>query len=597
MHSAFEARSGVGINSRVVSIGQGLVVLAVVLTYCLPGLIGHEPWKPDEGYIFAGIFHMLQSGDWVVPHLAGEPFMEKPPLYHWLGAITAELTRSVLPLHDGARLASGLFAAITLGATALSSRIAWGAGQGRVAVLVLIGTLGLLNTFLLMLPDLPLTAGFALAMLGFVAHAFDRKWAFLAVGTGAGMGFLAKGLLAPGALAMAAIALPVCFAQWRDRRYARLLALALLVSLPWLIVWPAVLYARSPEHFVTWFWDNNIGRFLGFSVDTLGAATERGFWTRTFPWFLFPWWIFVVAAIWRSRGRLLNDTGAQVGIAIAASLAFVLAVSASARVIYALPLLPALALAATGARAHVPAVFWKLLAGLGIAIVFAIAPLSWFLWGSLISTGQVPAWHWIERSLPLEFALPLSLVSVAAALLVTAGWVGIVLYRRHLTQGHLLTWTASIAVTWALPTLLLMPWIDSAKSYRNVFEDLARALPAAYSCVQSNELGESERGILHYTIGLVTVRSEVSLSANCSFLVRQIRQRTDPPAPAGDWALLWTGSRPNAGNERFELYASRTLSEGRLHAASFIKKTAALEKSAVGVPFSAAVKPASTRVQ
>ena len=567
------------------SIPQDVVALCIVLAFCLPGLIGHQPWKPDEGYIFAGIYHMLQSGDWIVPHLAGDPFMEKPPLYHWFGAATATLTRSFLPLHDGARLASGLFIGITIGATAFASRIAWGNGHGRIAALILIGTLGLLNTILLMLPDLPLTAGFALAMLGFVAHAFDRKWAFLAVGTGAGMGFLAKGLLAPGALGLAAIALPICFAQWRDRRYARMLILAFLVALPWLVVWPAMLYARNPQDFVTWFWENNIGRFLGFSTNTLGAATERGFWTKTFPWFLFPWWIFIATGLWKSRAKVLGDAGVQVSLTIAISLAFVLAVSGSARVIYALPLLPALALAATGTRLEVPVQLWKLLGGLGIVVASIAAPLTWFLWGSLISTGQVPAWQWIERSVPLEFMLPISVRSVAAALLVTAGWVAIVLNRRRLTQGPLFVWSASLALSWALPALLLMPWIDAAKGYRGVFNELGRALPATYSCVQSELLGESERGIMQYTIGLVTVRHEALPSANCPFLVRQVRQKDPVPPPESKWTLLWTGGRPSCGYERFELYSSNSLQEGRLHAAAFIKKIVAIEKSAGNAPF------------
>ena len=29
---------------------------------------------------------MPRSGDWIVPTLAGEPFMEKPPLYYWVAA-------------------------------------------------------------------------------------------------------------------------------------------------------------------------------------------------------------------------------------------------------------------------------------------------------------------------------------------------------------------------------------------------------------------------------------------------------------------------------------------------------------------------------
>ena len=580
-----------------VSIPHGMVVICVVLAYCLPGLIGHEPWKPDEGYIFAGIYHMLQTGDWIVPHLAGEPFMEKPPLYHWFGAATATLTHSFLSLHDGARLASGLFIGITIAATAFASRIAWGAGAGRIAVLILLGTLGLLNTILLMLPDLPLMAGFALAMLGFVAYAFDRKWAFLAVGTGAGMGFLAKGLLAPGALGLAAIALPVCFAQWRNRRYARMLVLAFLVALPWLIIWPAMLYARSPQNFVTWFWDNNVGRFLGFSTDTLGAATTRAFWTEAFPWFLFPWWLFIATGLWTSRRKILGDAGVQVGLTIAISLAFVLAIAGSARVIYALPILPAFALATTGARLHVPTWLWTLLAGLGIVVASIAAPLSWFLWGSLISTGHVPAWRWLERSLPLEFTLSISTLSVTAALLVTAGWLGIVLYRRRLAQGPLLIWSASLALSWALPALLLMPWLDAAKGYRGVFEDLGRTLPATYSCVQSEFLGESERGILQYTVGVVTVRSEVSPTANCPFLVRQVRQKDHVPAPESKWTLLWTGGRPSCGYERFELYASRSLTEGRLHAAELTKRSMAMEKFLDKAPMPDRVKKLSSYPQ
>ena len=552
-----------------------IVVLCVVLAYCLPGLIGHQPWKPDEGYIFAGIFHMLQSGDWIVPHLAGEPFMEKPPLYHWMAALTATLASPILPLHDGARLASGVFIGIALWATAFASRLAWGEGRGRIAVLIMLGTLGLLNTIPLMLPDLPLMAGFALAMLGLVAHAFNHKWAYLALGTGAGMGFLAKGLLAPGAIALAVIALPICFAQWRDRRYFRLLLLALAVALPWLIIWPALLYARDPASFITWFWDNNIGRFLGFSVDKLGAASERGFWTKTFPWFVFPWWIFILIGLWTTRARLLRNTGMQVGLAMALCLALVLAIAGSARVIYALPLLPALALAATGAQTHVPIRAWKILGALGVVIAVLVGALSWFLWGELTFTGQAPDWQWIARKLPLKFDLSSSLYAVVIATLLSVGWLAVVWFRRRTAQGPLLVWTASIALSWALPALLLMPWIDAAKGYHGVYEGLARALPSTYSCIQSEQLGESERGILEYTLGIVTVRKESSPNANCPFLVRQLRNRLDGPAPKGDWFLLWAGGRPNCADERFELYASESLEEGRLHAELLRKTTVA----------------------
>jgi len=41
---------------------------------------GMNPWQSDDAYSFGLVYHILQSGDWLVPTLAGEPHMDKPPL-------------------------------------------------------------------------------------------------------------------------------------------------------------------------------------------------------------------------------------------------------------------------------------------------------------------------------------------------------------------------------------------------------------------------------------------------------------------------------------------------------------------------------------
>jgi 4-amino-4-deoxy-L-arabinose transferase-like glycosyltransferase len=55
------------------------------------GLVGHDPWKPDEAYTFGLVYHILEAGDWLVPTLAGEPFVEKPPLFFWTAALFCKL--------------------------------------------------------------------------------------------------------------------------------------------------------------------------------------------------------------------------------------------------------------------------------------------------------------------------------------------------------------------------------------------------------------------------------------------------------------------------------------------------------------------------
>ena len=55
--------------------------LALLAAWVLLGLAGHDPWKPDEAYTFGLVYHISETGEWLVPTLAGEPFVEEPPLF------------------------------------------------------------------------------------------------------------------------------------------------------------------------------------------------------------------------------------------------------------------------------------------------------------------------------------------------------------------------------------------------------------------------------------------------------------------------------------------------------------------------------------
>ena len=64
-------------------------MIALVLAFALPGLIGHDPWKTEDA-IGAGLVHqMLEHGQWLVPHLAGVPYLEDGPLHYWIASALA----------------------------------------------------------------------------------------------------------------------------------------------------------------------------------------------------------------------------------------------------------------------------------------------------------------------------------------------------------------------------------------------------------------------------------------------------------------------------------------------------------------------------
>ena len=67
--------------------------LVICLTWLLPGLVGHDPWKYDEAVVFGVVSEMLRTGDWISFRIAGEPFFGKAPLFVWTAALYVRQTR------------------------------------------------------------------------------------------------------------------------------------------------------------------------------------------------------------------------------------------------------------------------------------------------------------------------------------------------------------------------------------------------------------------------------------------------------------------------------------------------------------------------
>ena len=206
------------------------LLILLVVAWILPGLIGHEPWKPDEAYSFGLVYHILQTGDWVVPTLAGEPFMEKPPLFYITAALFAQALSPWLPLHDGAHLAAGFYIALTLLFTGLTAQELYGRG-GAAAALALLACLGLAPLGHLLVTDLALLAGLALGGYGLALGLRHTPAGGICLGTGAGMAFLSKGLIGPGLIGLTALVL-LFGSAWRTRSYFVVLGIAAAAVLP-----------------------------------------------------------------------------------------------------------------------------------------------------------------------------------------------------------------------------------------------------------------------------------------------------------------------------------------------------------------------------
>jgi 4-amino-4-deoxy-L-arabinose transferase-like glycosyltransferase len=534
--------------------------MLLAIFVCL-GLIGHDPWKQDEAYAFGIVYSMLNSGDWVVPTLVGEPFMEKPPLVYLLAALTAKLTSSFLPLHDGARLASGVLSAITIAATALSARAIFGKdnGSGRIAALVLVACLGFVMHARVLLTDLGVIAGVAIALYGFVTIFSRRDLVMPAVliGTGAGIAFLSKGLVGIAVLGATALVLPMLFKQWRSRRYATILAIAIVAALPWLVVWPVALYLRSPALFYDWFWVNNIGRFFGFAVSTLGAKNDNALVWQTMLWFTFPALPLVVWAWWKKALDWRTMPGVQIGFTFVAVYTLMLTVSASGRDNYFLPLLPAVAMLAVPALRVLPRWFNHVGGIASLALFAAAATFVWVVWLIAVQTGTPPDWSLLTKHLPPDFKFSLVIPICLLAIFLTYALLSIIITQWRTPTFLLSAWCGGILIFGVAVSTLLMPWLDAAKSYRQPFTAMRAQLPLDADCLSVHHVGESERGVLHYFMDQVPTRYDVTHAINalrCPFvLVQGFQHDSSVLNDIAYQRVLWTGARQGDKREQFWL--------------------------------------------
>lgn len=534
---------------------------AIVTAYLVIGVTGHDPWKQDETYIFGAVQHLLETRDWIVPAVAGEPFMEKPPLYYWVAAGFARLFSGLLPLHDGARLATPFFMIIACAAIAWTARRWWGAEHDRFALLALLGCLGIFVDAHMMLTDIPVLTGFALASCGFVLARSRAVPGGLFIALGVSVGFLGKGLLAPGVIGLSAMLLPVCFRDWREPTYARALAIAAAAALPAFVIWPLALYLRSPSLFQDWFWLNNIGRFLGFAVPKVGAEHSPGFWLKTLPWFAFPAMPLALVTLWRSRGAWSGSPPIQFSVVVSGVMIGVLLVSGCARGGYAIPLLVPLCLLAAPAAASLPTRLDRR-GDWGLRILFGtIAAFIWTVWIVMVLRGAPPDWPMLARYVPPRFVPDFDRQGFSVAFGMTVLAAAFASLLPEVRGRALMSWTAGIALCWTLLSSLWFPWIDFTRSYRGVFLSLNDKLPAKYRCVTSVGLGESERAMLHYYAGVDTQRPEIGGSNDCDVLLVQgiagnPRRRADLKARR----LVWEGARPGDDRQRFWLFASPSAS-------------------------------------
>lgn len=518
-----------------------LLLLLCLLWVCF-GLLGHAPWKPDELQSISIIKHFLQGGSWVVPSMAGEPFLEKPPLYYLSAAACAKLFSALLAPHDAARLATGIWMALTLTFVGMSGRELWGVGSGRQATLIFLSSIGLVFSAHTLNPDVAGLAGYAMAFYALALAPRKPLRAGLILGTGAGIGFLSRGLVPLEAILATALLLPLLFCHWRRPSHLLVLVAAVISAVPWIAPWLLALQQHFPTLLHSWL-----------AAETT-SNVAFGYFAKTLSWYAWPALPLAAWTLWRMKP---DHASIQLPLLFFLIIFLMLGISAGTRDIHALPLLLPVALLATPAvdtlrRSAASALDW-----FGVMLFGTFGFLVWLGWFAMM-TGMPDRLSQRMHKLSLAYVPQFSLLAFLLALALTMVWAAVVFKANKRSNRAAVTdWAVGMTMLWGLVMTLWLPWLDATKSYQGTFESLRKALPSSYACITGRNLGDSQRGALDYHADIHVQRFETAQSLGCDLYLIQDERGQNKIDPGPDWRLIWEGRRPSDRRESFRLFQAR----------------------------------------
>ena len=527
-----------------------LLVGLLCLAWILPGLVAHDPWKPDEAYTFGVVYEIVRGGSWIAPSLAGEPFLREPPLYYLTAAASAIVFSPVLPLHDAARLATGFYMGLTLLFCAFTWReLSSKEGSGSLAALLLLGCFGLVLRSHQLIPDVAGLAGFAMAYFG-CARGLRTAGGGFWLGTGIGVVFLSLGTPESLTVALIALLLPLVSSAWRTRAYARAVGVALMAALPWIVIWPLALHTHSPAMFHEWVQADTVRRLVS-------GAGAGFYYLRILPWYAWPLWALALWALWRAFGA--GPAKPSTTLPLTGFLVTLLALTEATdkRELYALPLLLPLALlAAPGAetlrRGAANAWYWFSIMGFTFFIL-----VGWVYWSGL-ELGVPPRLHAHLHRMQPGYSPGFKLLPFTLGAAYTIAWFVVLFRLPRSPQRPAIVWATGVTVIWGMLAVLFIGWVDTGKSYRGMIASLTQAMPQGYRCLSSRALGDPQRAMLHYFADIVTFREEAdNRRRDCDLMLVQGNPREEK-VPPGAWIKIWEGNRPGDKSERYWLYRRHT---------------------------------------
>lgn len=497
-----------------------ILLLLIIIPLFSLGLSNHGLWSADEPRVAEIGREMTTTGNWVVPTLNQQPFLEEPPLYY--GALA--LTFKAFGVSDKvARIPSALFAFASVLVVFFVANFLFGSQTALLAGLILATTGEYFRVAHTVIVDSGLTffvvSSMGLFIIGYLSDSNRKKLlCYILMYVSCGLAFFTKGFIGiviPGLGILSFLIIDRNLKEILKMRLWLGVLVFLAMALPWFV---ALWHQGGTEHLEVFLLHNHLQRFLpaGLAGTISGKASGHHhpfyYYLKEFPLGFLPWSILLVPVIFHAFSRPgRSNTPSEKGLLFAKCWFFAgiifLSISSTKRTLYLMPIfapiamITALYIESTLSSHSINKV------GKVFLWVFAVVLF-------VIGTGAIPGYLYVRDSHVLassgELLVPIILLSI---LMVPSSLMAI----RYLCRGDLRKYwvAANVSIVGALLFILtaVVPVVDRHKSFVPFCQQVGDIVPSGRP-LYAYEPDETLQGAVPFYTGryLVAIKGFNSLT-------------------------------------------------------------------------------------
>jgi 4-amino-4-deoxy-L-arabinose transferase-like glycosyltransferase len=477
-----------------------LLLIAAAPLFSL-GLANHGLWTPDEPRVAEIGREMALNGNWAVPTLDQNAFLEEPPLYY---AATGALFKALGTSSDKVvRVPSAVFAfGGVLGLFFLGNMFS-GPRCGFIAAGVMAASGEYFRVAHWVIVDSALTCFIICGLLFFLAAYLSprkgrRSLFYVLCYISCTLAFYAKGFIGvaiPGVAVLAFLVLDRNIKEILKMHLWLGIAVFLAMTLPWFL---SLWRQGGGEYLRIFLIHNHLERFAGGST---GHSQPVYYYLTQFPAAFLPWSFLLVPVFFRSfRKPQPLEGNVKKGILFAQCWFIagflLLSMASTKRVLYLMPIFAPISLLTAW---YIEATLVR--AGFGKLEDFFIHAFGWII--LMVSLATIPLFFYASRKygfgLPPEQTAWTVLFALAAVILSLMALMALRSQPKHIGR----FWGCSGASVFSLLLLGLlaaMPLLDRYKSFVPFCNTVSTAVPAT-APLYAYQPDETLRGVVPFYTG------------------------------------------------------------------------------------------------